>query len=58
MQRGFLPGKLQRGREVWSIKKQDFREEVMIPGGSLLLTFDAVFAGMVLEQTDGDPSQP
>jgi len=30
----------------------------MIPGGSLLLTFDAVFAGMVLEQTDGDPSQP
>ena len=30
----------------------------MVPCGSLLLSFDAVFAGVVLEQADGHTSQP
>lgn len=48
----------QRGREVWSMKTQYLSEEVMIPGSSLLLSFDAVIGRMVLEQADGDSPEP
>jgi hypothetical protein len=49
-----LPG--QRGREVWLMKTQYLGEEVMIPCGLLLLSFDAVIFRMVLEQCDGHSS--
>ena len=51
-------GNRQRGREVWSLKKQYLSEEVMIPCGGLLLLFVAVFAGMVLEQAECHTSDP
>jgi hypothetical protein len=33
---------IQRGREVWLLKTQYLSEELFIPRGSLLLSFDAV----------------
>jgi hypothetical protein len=38
----------QTGREVWLVKMQYLREELFIPGGLLLLAFDAVGRRMVL----------
>jgi hypothetical protein len=40
------------------MKTQYLSEEVMIPGSSLLLSIDAVFGRMVLEQADGNSPEP
>ncbi len=48
----------QRGREVSPFNLQYLSEELFSPGGLLLLSFDAVGGGMVLQKCDGNAPQP
>jgi hypothetical protein len=44
----------QRGREVWFRKTEYLCEECLIPCRLLLLSFDAVGRGVVLQEGDRD----